>query len=161
MRPGGTTFAARGLRVLGGNPASHPTIFQVEFGWMLRTDPHLPFFVVSVILALCAGVGSILTWYASRAKKVRAVEDQIMGIVRTHQLRVGQFETQLAEWKVVMEGILGEVQEFFERTTRERKRTQTQIRRAEELTATNSPPDIAVMPRDQQVAAVRSAFMGR
>ncbi len=128
---------------------------------MLRTDPQLIVFSISIVLALSAGVGSILTYYASRAKKVRAVEDQIMGIVRTYQLRVGQMETQLAEWKVVMEGILGEVQEFFERTTRERKRTQTQIRRAEELTATNSPPDISVMPRDQQVAAVRSAFMGR
>ncbi len=128
---------------------------------MLRTDPQLIVFSISIVLGLSAGVGSILTYYASRAKKVRAVEDQIMGIVRSYQLRVGQIETQLAEWKVVMEGILAEVQEFFERTTRERKRTQTQIRRQEELTATNSPPDISVMPRDQQVAAVRSAFMGR
>jgi len=128
---------------------------------MLRTDPQLIVFSISIVLALSAGVGSILTYYASRAKKVRAVEDQIMGIVRSYQLRVGQIETQLAEWKVVMEGILGEVQEFFERTTRERKRTQTQIRRAEEVAANDTAPDISVMPRDQQVAAVRSAFVGR
>jgi len=71
-------------------------------------------------------------------------------------------ETQLAEWKAVIEGILEEVQEFFERTTRERKRIQTTQRRADEQSNQNDTPvDLSLLPREQQMAAVRDAFTGR
>jgi len=129
---------------------------------MAGTDPQLIGLAVVGMLSLTAGIGSIFTWYASRAKKVRAAEDQILAIVRSYQLRVGGMETQLAEWKAVIEGILEEVQEFFERTTRERKRIQTTQRRAEEVANQNDTPlDLSVLPRDAQMAAVRSAFTGR
>ena len=128
---------------------------------MAGTDPQLIVFGISGSLALLAMLGSVLTWYASRAKKIRSAEDQIMGIVRGYQMRVGQMETQLAEWKTVIEGILGEVQEFFERTTRERKRIQTTQRRAEEIAQNDTPLDITTLPRDAQMAAVRTAFTGR
>jgi len=126
------------------------------------TDPQLIVLAVSLTLSLTAVLASVFTWYASRAKKIRSAEDQILGIVRAYQLRVGQMETQLAEWKAVIEGILEEVQEFFERTTRERKRIQTTQRRAEEQVNQNDTPvDLSLLPRDQAMAAVRAAFTGR
>jgi len=127
---------------------------------MLGTDPQLMLLGVSAVLPLIAMGISVFTWYASRARKVRAVEDQIMGIVRTHRLRVEQMETQLAEWKVSLEGVLAEVQEFFERTTRERKRIQTTTRRAEEQQG-DGQVDLGSLPRDAQIAAIRGSFMGR
>lgn len=129
---------------------------------MLHTDPQLIVSVVSVMLSLTAVFACVLTWYGSRAKKIRVAEDQILAIVRSYQLRVGQMETQLAEWKVIIEGILEEVQEFFERTTRERKRIQTTQRRAEEQDNQNDTPvDLSLLPREQAKAAVRAAFTGR
>jgi len=128
---------------------------------MLGTDPQLIGLAVVGMISLTAGLGSVLTWYSSRAKKIRVAEDQILEIARDAKLRVGSMETQLAEWKAVIEGILEEVQELFERTTRERKRIQTTQRRAEEVAANDTPLDISVLPRDAQMAAVRSAFTGR
>lgn len=126
------------------------------------TDPQLIVLAVSLTLSLTALSGCVFTWYASRAKKIRVAEDQILEIVRAYQLRVGQMETQLAEWKAVIEGILEEVQEFFERTTRERKRIQTTQRRADEQGNQNDTPvDLSILPRDQALAAIRGAFAGR
>lgn len=125
------------------------------------TDPQLIVLAVSLTLSLTALSACVFTWYASRAKKIRSAEDQILAIVRGYQLRVGQMETQLAEWKAVIEGILEEVQEFFERTTRERKRIQTTQRRAEETNQNDTPVDLSLLPREQQMDAVRTAFTGR
>lgn len=128
---------------------------------MMGTDPHLLAAVTASALSLLAIGCSAFTWFTSRAQKVRAIEDQVLTIVRSYQVKVSQMETQLADWKVTIQSILSEVEDFFERTTKERKRIQAQNQRAEQMTQNNQPVDMSQLPRDAQMAEIRQHFAGR
>lgn len=120
-------------------------------------------FLVSGLLAFLAVLSSAFTWSTSRAKKVRLLEDQVLEQVRLQKARADQVDTKLAEWQVTIQSILGEVEDFFERTVKERQRIAQQNARAEqkETRAEVVDPlagDISSLPRAQQLQLVDDHF---
>jgi len=115
------------------------------------------------VLSVLALIASGFTWAVSRAKKVRLVEDQVISELRAHRSRADQVETKLGEWQVTITAILAEVEEFFDRTVKERKRIQQQNARAERP---NGPPDetavdMSTLSRSQQLEMVDRIFARR
>jgi len=81
--------------------------------------------------------------------------------VRLQKLRADQVDTKLGEWQVTITSILGEVEEFFERTVKERQRIAQQNKRAEQAQAPPVDPlaqDIRNLPRAQQLQLVNEHF---
>jgi len=125
---------------------------------MSGTDPHLLVFSMvglSTLIALSACLG---TWYTSRAKKVRLLEDQVVSAVRAQRERADQIEVKLAEWQVTMTSMLAEAEEFFSRSVKERKRANVAV--AREQAAQNAVP-FEGMGRADQLAQLRAHFADR
>ncbi len=121
---------------------------------MAGTEAHALIFTIMGVITLMLSLGMASTWQASRAKKVRLLEDQVVSAVRAQRERADQVETKLAEWQVTIQGILAEVEEFFERTTKERKR----ILMANNRAADGNANPVMAPGRAGQIAAVRAAF---
>lgn len=123
---------------------------------MPGSDPQL--WIVSVVIlgTVLSLLGSVTTWFLSRAKKVRDLEDLVLGAVRSQEMK-------LAEWQTTITGILAQVEEFFERTVRERKRTQLAANKLRD--DGNGEPRIDLdhmesLPRAMQLELVRKHFEG-
>jgi len=127
---------------------------------MLETPPHILLSATACLLSLLALLGCVFTWFSSRAHKVRGLEDQIVSQIRTYAARADQVDHKLGEWQVTITGILGEVEEFFDRTVKERQRIQQQNRRAEQQTneEVNSIDQMAALPRAAQLQLVDDHF---
>jgi len=131
---------------------------------MTGTDPQLVISSLAAILSVVALVSSGFVWSVSRAKKVRLVEDQVISELRAHRARADQVDTKLGEWQVTITAILGEVEEFFDRTVKERKRIQQQNARAEAgngQQADATAVDMSTLPRAQQLEMVDRIFASR
>jgi len=104
------------------------------------------------------------TWATSRAKKVRLVEDQVLSQLRSYQARADQVDTRIGEWQVTITDLLNQVEDFFDRTVKERKRIVQQNTRAERTSEEVASIDqMAALPRSQQLQLVDEHFrkMGR
>ncbi len=123
---------------------------------MGSTDPQLLIFLFVGACTLISVLACVLTWSASRAKKVRLFEDQVVSAVRGMRERADQVETKLAEWQVTITGVLAEAEEFFDRSVKERKRSQAAV--AREHAATPATMPLQSLSRADQVAAVRASF---
>jgi len=121
-----------------------------------------PFVLASAVVVFTI-LSCSFTWWTSRAKKVRILEDQLMEHVRLQKLRADQVDTKLGEWQVTITSILAEVEEFFERTVKERQRIAQQNARAELKEQKQEPVDplsmdIRSLPRHQQLQLVTEHF---
>jgi len=123
---------------------------------MAGTDPHALLLLLIGACTLTSLLASLGTWNSSRAKKVRLLEDQVVSAVRAQRQRADQIETKLAEWQATITGMLAEVEEFFERSVKERKRSQMAANRAAENL--NVPPAMESLTRADQINVVRGAF---
>jgi len=134
-------------------------------GGMTGTDPQLLLSSLAFALAVLALIASAFTWAVSRAKKVRLVEDQVISELRAHRSRADQVETKLGEWQVTITAILAEVEEFFDRTVKERKRIQQQNARADQVANGAEPDatavDMSTLSRAQQLDVVDRIFASR
>jgi len=125
---------------------------------MSGTEAHLLIFCllgVSTLITLSASLG---TWYQSRAKKVRLLEDQVVSAVRAQRERADQIEVKLAEWQVTMTSMLAEAEEFFSRSVKERKRANVAVAREQ---AAQSAVPFDGMGRADQLAHLRAHFADR
>jgi len=123
---------------------------------MTGTDPQLLVFIYmglnTLVLLLACGA----TWHFSRAKKVRSLEDAILDTVRVGRERADQVDLKLGEWSVTMASMLAEVEEFFDRSVKERKRAQASAQRMAEG---NGPGhDLTALSRSDQISVVRGVF---
>jgi len=123
---------------------------------MAGTDPQVVVFIVLGLNTLILGLACFGTWFTSRAKKVRVLEDAIMVTVRAQRERADQVDVKLGEWGVTIQGMLAEVEEFFERSVKERKRSQMAANRAVEGNA--GVPELGALSRSDQLAVVRGVF---
>jgi len=125
---------------------------------MAGTDPHI--LILSIVggCTLISLLASLGTWYTSRAKKVRLLEDQVVSAVRAQRERADQMEVKLAEWQVTMTSMLSEAEEFFSRSVKERKRAHVAV--AREQAAQQQQP-FEAMGRDGQMEALRAHFANR
>jgi len=103
-------------------------------------------------------LASITTWHLSRAKKVRALEDQVVSVSRAQRERVDGMETKLAEWHVTMQAVLAEAEEFFSRSVKERKRAHVAVAREQ---AAAAPQPFDGLSRSAQIESLREHFQGR
>jgi len=126
---------------------------------MAGTDPHVVFFIIMGLNTLILLLASFATWFTSRAKKVRLLEDAILSAVRTSRERADQVDVKLGEWQVTITAMLAEVEEFFDRSVKERKRAQMAANRAE--VSGNAVPDLGSLSRADQLNVVRGAFDNR
>jgi len=123
---------------------------------MSSTDPQALLLIYMglntiVLLASCA-----ITWHLSRAKKVRSLEDAILSAMRVGRERADQVDLKIGEWQVTIQALLAEVEEFFERSVKERKRTQAAATRQAENP--NGPMDLGSLSRSDQINVVRGVF---
>jgi len=128
---------------------------------MTGTDPHV---LILVALAACTALSlsvSFGTWFTSRAKKVRLLEDQVVSSVRAQRERADQVELKLQEWTVTITGILAEVEEFFERSVKERKRAGVAATRAEQANQVGATQAFDTLSRSDQIDQLRSHFERR
>jgi len=120
---------------------------------------------VAALLAVLALVSTVFTWFTSRAKKVRLVEDQVLSELRSYKARADGVDTRIGEWQVTVSDLLNQVEDFFERTVKERKRIVQQNARAEQAQqpAEQDAVDMALLPRAEQLQLVDEHFrkMGR
>ncbi len=120
------------------------------------TDPQFLVFTYMGLNTLVTVIACGLTWHFSRAKKVRSLEDAILDTVRVGRERADQVDLKLGEWQVTIQSMLAEVEEFFDRSVKERKRAQMAAHRATE--AGNGPTDLASLSRGDQISVVRGVF---
>jgi len=124
---------------------------------MAGTDPHLLFWLYMGANTLIWSLVSFLTWNLSRAKKVRGLEDAILSSVRLQRERADQVDVKLGEWQVTITSMLAEVEEFFDRSVKERKRATVAASRMAEAPI-NGPPDLHSLSRSDQINVVRGVF---
>ncbi len=132
---------------------------------MEGSNPQLWILSAVILGTTLSLLGSVTTWYLSRAKKVREVEDQVLAAVRTLRARAEQVEVTLAEWQTTIKGILAEVEDFFDRSVKERKRAMLAANKVEgaaaAVAAQDTAPDLDHMgnlPRSAQLELVRRHF---
>ena len=106
--------------------------------------------MVALVLSTSALVGSVFTWFASRAHKVRFLETEL-------RERSDRVEMKLAEWQTTLTSMLAEVEEFFERTVKERKR----ITRRTDPELPTGPVPFDQLSREEQKEVVRLHFAGQ
>lgn len=123
---------------------------------------------IPALFLVCSGLQLgvlFFVWFASRAKKVRLLEDQVLSQLRSYQSRADQVDTRIGEWQVTVTDLLAQVEDFFERTVRERKRISQQNAQAKrgERDGDEREIDISTLPRAQQLQLVDEHFrkMGR
>jgi len=123
---------------------------------MAGSDPQILMFSVVALGLVLSLLGSGASWYLSRAKKVRDLEDLVLGAVRTQ-------EVKLAEWQTTIRALLAEAEDFFDRSVKERKRAQFA---ANKIDGERRPEDelsldnMANLPRSAQLELVRRHFDG-
>jgi len=126
---------------------------------MSGTDPQVLVFTIMGLNTLILGLACFGTWFTSRAKKVRLLEDAILSAVRTQRERADQVDVKLGEWQVTITSMLAEVEEFFDRSVKERKRAQMAANRATaEAPANAGVPDMTTLSRSDQISVVRGVF---
>jgi len=125
---------------------------------MIGSEAQLELALVAALLSVLALISSVFVWVTSRAKKVRQVEDQVLSELRAYKARAAQVDTQIGEWQVVVSGLLTQVEEFFERTVKERKRIVQQNAMANRGTDHAEPRDMSTMTRAEQLEMVDQHF---
>jgi len=122
---------------------------------MAGSDPQLLLYAAVIFGTVISLLGSLTTWLFSRARHMRALEDQVLGSIATQELK-------LAEWQTTIKGILAEVEDFFDRSVKERKRAVFAANKAE-IAATEpqlSLENMGHLSRADQLELVRQHFDG-
>jgi len=127
---------------------------------MVGTDPHLALFAVLAACTLVSLLGCLATWHTSRAKKVRLLEDQVLSAVRALRERADQVDIKLGEWQVTITAMLAEVEDFFDRSVKERKRAKVAETRMN-AAAEGGNAQYVPVGRSDQIDAVRAHFESR
>jgi len=127
---------------------------------MAGTDPQTLVSAFAALISMAALILAAFAWYGSAAKKVRLVEDQVLAELRSYKARADQVDDKIGQWQVTVTDLLNQVEDFFERTVRERKRIQQQNARA---AAVDQPPDqaavdMSTLPRHEQLRLVDEHF---
>lgn len=136
--------------------------FNASCGGRRSTDPHVLIFTIMGVSTLISLLACLGTWNTSRAKKVRLMEDQVVSAVRAQRERADGVETKLAEWQVTITGMLAEVEEFFERSVKERKRATVAETRMNAAAGGNAGmPSFNELGRGDQIDAVRAHFQSQ
>jgi len=122
---------------------------------MPGSDPQVLIFAVVILGTVVSLLGCLTTWTLSRAKHMRSLEDQVMRSLSTQELK-------LAEWQTTIRSILTEVEDFFNRSVKERKRAVFAETKAE---VANAQPTIGLdnmsnLSRADQLELVRQHFDG-
>jgi len=122
---------------------------------MAGSDPQVLIFSVVALGTFVSLLGSFASWYLSRGKRVRDLEDEVLTSVRTQEMK-------LAEWQTTIRAILAEVEDFFERSVKERKRAVFAANKAEAAPAEAqvSLDNMGNLPRAMQLELVRRHFDG-
>jgi len=128
---------------------------------MAGTDPHVLVFIIMGGSTLISVLACLATWHHSRAKKVRLLEDEVVSAVRGLRARADANDTKLGEWQVTITSMLAEVEEFFERSVKERKRATVAETRATAATQAGNSQGFELMSRADQIEALRGHFEGR
>ena len=128
---------------------------------MPGSEAHIMLAAGAALFAVLALVASAFTWWTSRAKTVRLVEDQVLSQLRAYAARADQVDTRIQEWQVTVADILGQVEEFFDRTVKERKRITQQNAMANRQPEGPEEVDMSQMTRAQQLEIVDAHFRGR
>jgi len=122
---------------------------------MTGSEQQVLIFAVVLVGTGISLLASLTTWLLSRGKHMRALEDQVRVSLSTQELK-------LQEWQATIRAILVEVEEFFERSVKERKRAVFATNKAETAAA---EPQIGLdnmnhLSRAQQLELVRQHFDG-
>lgn len=123
---------------------------------MTGSDPQVVIFAVVIFGTLISLLGCLTTWLLSRAKHMRAMEESVLRSLSTQEIK-------LAEWQATIKGILAEVEDFFDRSVKERKRA---VFAANKLDGNGGQPTINLdnmgqLSRAQQLELVRQHFDGQ
>ncbi len=117
---------------------------------------------LGLVLGAIAIAVSGVTYQLSRAGKVRAFESRVYAQLTNAASRIESLEAQWQEKGAAMTSILDEMVTQSERTAKERRRLYQEHRR-DGIAANmpgNAPPDLASMPRDEQLRQVRAFLSG-
>ncbi len=131
---------------------------------VVGSEAQLIVLSVSALFSVLALATCVVTWLTSRAKKVRLVEDACLAELRSYKARADAVDTRISEWQVTVTDLLNQVEDFFDRTVKERKRIVQQNAKAEKVTEEYASVDsMAALPRAQQLQIVDEHFrrMGR
>jgi len=131
---------------------------------VVGSEAQLIVLSVSALFSVIALATCGVTWFTSRAKKVRLVEDACLAELRSYKARADAVDTRISVWQVTVTDLLNQVEDFFDRTVKERKRIVQQNAKAEKVTEEYASVDsMAALPRAQQLQIVDEHFrrMGR
>ena len=120
---------------------------------MPGSDPQVLTFAVVILGTVVSLLGCLTTWLLSRAKHMRGLEEQVIQSLHTQELK-------LAEWQTTIRGILTQVEDFFDRSVKERKRAVFAANKAEQIDAEPAIglDNMANLPRAAQLELVRRHF---
>jgi len=124
---------------------------------MTGSDPQILIFAVVILGTVISLLGSLTTWLLSRARHMRAMEESVLRSLSTQEIK-------LAEWQATIKGMLAEVEDFFDRSVKERKRAVFASTKAAEAAAAQPQVDLDNMqnlPRAMQLELVRQHFDGQ
>jgi hypothetical protein len=112
-------------------------------------------------LGTLALAGSWLSWYASRAQRVRAFEGRVEENLQNAARRIEAVEARMMEWRAAMDGTLDQVEQLSERTVKERKRVEVANKRSEFLARGDGAGEIPLSAsRSDQLDAVKARLRG-
>jgi len=122
---------------------------------MTGSDPQVVILAVVILGTVVSLLGSLTTWLLSRAKHMRAMEESVLRSLSTQEIK-------LAEWQASIKGMLAEVEDFFDRSVKERKRA---VFAANKIEHDHETPQInldnmAGLSRAAQLELVRLHFDG-
>ena len=123
---------------------------------MPGSDPQVLIFAVVILGTVISLLGSLTTWVLSRAKHMASLEQSVLNSLSTQELK-------LAEWQTTIKAMLAEVEDFFDRSVKERKRAVFASTKAEAAAAAEpqvSLENMSHLPRAMQLEMVRQHFDG-
>lgn len=129
----------------------------------MPTAPYEVLVALTAVALALSGVsliGCLVTWYLSRAGRLRAYEHAMNGALTNANRRIETVELGMSECKATINEVADAAAESLERTRKERARTTTERHRAEQA-GNGGGVDLRSMSRAQQLDAVKAAFNQR
>lgn len=120
---------------------------------MLGSDPQVAIYAVVILGVVISLLGCLTTWLLSRAKHMRALEELVHSSISTQELK-------LSEWQTTIRSILAEVEDFFDRSVKERKRAVFAANKAEAVDPATvvTIDNMGHLSRADQLELVRQHF---
>lgn len=115
---------------------------------------------LGIALSMCAVTASGVTWWLSRAGKLRAYEHTMNDALTNALRRLETVEQTTTAAKVTVEGIADEAAELLKRSRKERQRVRKENWDAENRDPAKGPVDMSQLTREEQLRLVREGFNG-